>query len=356
MELSTIIGIVAALVIMLVGIKLIFTGRKTDFDGNDMLNVHPDSQQPIIPRHLRKRLLNQKRLNVAQTSADAMTTTQLAFDLGSNDSNHHRDTTNLNDGAQINHQIKQHTMPAHAAPIADVDVDVDVATPSAFAESAILNTANSQASHTTASEAVNHQAQSTAPLDFAGSDATALHPHTHAALATAQVAEFDGESNLLDEHLSEQQRRDAEADIANAEHVITLKIMANPRRALSGDKALKVLLKYGLRYGELSCFHRHEQPDQDSPLMFSVLRITDFGYGGFDLENLSTEQVQGFALFMTFPHANALTGFDMMSSIAHLVATEIDGRVFDETHREYTPQLKLHWRNHVIDLIAKNPQ
>ncbi len=38
-------------------------------------------------------------------------------------------------------------------------------------------------------------------------------------------------------------------------------------------KALKVLLKYGLRYGELACFHRYSE--DGSKLLFSVLQMTD---------------------------------------------------------------------------------
>jgi FtsZ-interacting cell division protein ZipA len=44
------------------------------------------------------------------------------------------------------------------------------------------------------------------------------------------------------------------------------------------------LLKYGLRFGEMSCFHRYENTDEPSPLMFSVLRVTDNGPAGFDLK------------------------------------------------------------------------
>ncbi len=39
----------------------------------------------------------------------------------------------------------------------------------------------------------------------------------------------------------------------------------------------------------------------------------------------------------------------MMASIAGLVAREIDGKVYDENNNELTPQLKEHWRHHVID-------
>lgn len=150
-------------------------------------------------------------------------------------------------------------------------------------------------------------------------------------------------------HLHEQQRYDDESALAMAEQIIALNVYPNPRRALSGDKALKVLLKYGLRYGEMSCFHRYENTDEPSVLMFSVLRMTDNGPAGFDLETLSTEQVQGLAFFLALPNSKAVTGFDMMASIAGLIAREIDGKVYDENNLEFTPQLKEHWRHHVID-------
>jgi len=168
-------------------------------------------------------------------------------------------------------------------------------------------------------------------------------------IETAEIAEFDGESNILDVHLHEQQRCDDESALATAQQIIALNVYPNPRRALSGDKALKVLLKYGLRYGEMSCFHRYEKTEEQSPLMFSVLRITDEGPAGFDLESLSTEQVQGLAFFLALPNPNAITGFDMMTRIAGLIAREIDGKVYDEQNLEFTPQLKEHWRHQVID-------
>ena len=80
--------------------------------------------------------------------------------------------------------------------------------------------------------------------------------------------------------------------MSTAETIIALNVYPNPRKALSGDKTLKMLLKYGLRFGELSCFHRYENPEEESHLLFSVLRVTDNGPDGFDLETLSTEQVQ----------------------------------------------------------------
>jgi cell division protein ZipA len=56
----------------------------------------------------------------------------------------------------------------------------------------------------------------------------------------------------------------------------------------------------------MSCFHRYENTDEPSALMFSVLRVTDNGPAGFDLETLSTEQVQGLAFSLHFQTAKLL--------------------------------------------------
>ncbi len=336
METTTIVGIVMAVLIMVIGLYLLLRDDKQDPALNQALNLNADSQLPIIPRHLRARLATKKHPVMDET--ENLHNAQLDLDLNS---------TSLS--AEPSAVIDVLTTPEHH--VSDVNaVEHPESTHSMASQDTQLQLSPKSAGNPKNQDDVEESLNLENNGNISGRDFS-----YNADLETAQVSAFSGESNLLDAHLSEQQRRDAEADITNADHVITLKVMANPRRALSGDKALKVMLKYGLRYGELSCFHRHEEPDQDSALMFSVLRITDFGYAGFDLENLGTEQVQGMAFFMTFPHSKALTGFDMMSSIAHLIANEIDGRMFDETHREFTPQLKMHWRNHVIDYMAKKP-
>ena len=168
-------------------------------------------------------------------------------------------------------------------------------------------------------------------------------------MQTAEIKDYEEESSILDVHLHEQQRFDDESELARAEHIISLNVYPNPRKALSGDKTLKVLLKYGLRFGEMNCFHRYEDPEKVSPLMFSVLRITEEGPAGFDLEALSVEQVKGLAFFLALPHQNVQKGYDSMVSIAGLIARETDGTVYDENNLEFTPQLKEHWRHKAID-------
>lgn len=338
MEINTIIGIVVAIVIMLIGLKMILkkpNHAEPSLDSD--LHINPDSNQPVIPRHVRDQL--------EQTEAEAVSTTVAE-----------RVEPTLNESVQPQvSETKQTEIsavePATTAPLEQTQALVEKASKDEIkSEKAVISSTINADSSVELADTVSVKSEvetlSAENLEPESEKAElSLNPN----IETAEIAEFEGESNILDVHLHEQQRYDDESALAVAEQIIALNVYPNPRRALSGDKALKVLLKYGLRYGEMSCFHRYENTDEPSVLMFSVLRMTDNGPAGFDLETLSSEQVQGLAFFLALPNSKAVTGFDMMASIAGLIAREIDGKVYDENNLEFTPQLKEHWRHHVID-------
>lgn len=168
-------------------------------------------------------------------------------------------------------------------------------------------------------------------------------------LATADVEEWQGESALLDAHLQDQERRDDESALAQAEHIVALYVMPNAGRTLSGERTIQLLRQFGLRYGEMSLFHRFADADGTGPLMFSVLRYASTGPSGFDLETLPTEQVEGLAFFLALPSKHAVAGYDTMVSISTLLAREIHGQVYDEHMNQLSPQLREHYRHFVLE-------
>lgn len=335
MEVTTIIGIVVAVIIILVGLRMLL--RKPNDAAPSLeseLHVNSECQQPIIPRHVRDQL----------TLDDVVPTTS------------ERVEPNLDKISSIevadvvaNPINSVETAPEKDQPIAEVAEpavqEQTVETTTASDTPASLDKAqdNVKVEETLQEQTVKAESEKKTEPEFS------LNPNIEA----AEIQDFEGESNILDVHLHEQQLNDDASILANAEQIIALNLYPNPRRALSGDKTLKVLLKYGLRFGEMSCFHRYENINEPSPLMFSVLRITDEGPAGFDLETLSTEQVNGLAFFLALPHTNVQKGFDTMASVAGLIAREIDGTVYDENNLEFTPQLKEHWRHQAIDYRSK---
>lgn len=330
MEITTIVGIVVAVIIILIGLRMVL--RKSDDAAPSLeseLHINSESNQPVIPRHVRDQL-----------QADPVKeTVRVEPDL------HNLDAAPIAEAAKGIEKEQTVTTPVTASEThsgslenktAEVEKETTVEATTVEktddAENTIEN--NQNAEQTEATETTELKTE-----EFS------LNPN----IETAEIKEFDEESSILDVHLHEQQRFDDESTLANAESIIALNVYPNPRKALSGDKTLKVLLKYGLRFGELSCFHRYDNIDEPSPLMFSVLRITDEGPAGFDLETLSAEQVKGLAFFLALPHSNVQKGFDTMASIAGLIAREVDGTVYDENNLEFTPQLKEHWRHKAID-------
>ena len=328
MDITTIVGIVVAVIIILIGLRMVL--RKSDDAAPSLeseLHINSESNQPVIPRHVRDQLQADSSKEVVRVEPDL----------------NPLEKTQVTEEANVEH--KTNAVSTEVAPESVENKD-------AIAEK-VVETANvakvdelEQSAAETATHVEPEQKDAIAGAkEEKPVDEFSLNPN----IETAEIKEFDEESSILDVHLHEQQRFDDESTLANAQSIIALNVYPNPRKALSGDKTLKVLLKYGLRYGELSCFHRYENIDEPSPLMFSVLRLTDEGPVGFDLETLSTEQVKGLAFFLALPHSNVQKGFDTMASIAGLIAREVDGTVYDENNLEFTPQLKEHWRHKAID-------
>lgn len=344
MEVSTIIGIVVAIIICIVGLRMILRKPNDAAPSLDSaVHINEDTQKPVIPRHVRNQLQAD-----AVKSNERVEPSLAGVESAKEESNAVAEQAIAK--AQVEEVALTHSAESKVEQLA-VEVETaqtEIATPTSDkAETQVDANQNKNDQN----EAKPNQPESN------GTDAEPVKSSTsdfalNSNVETAKIEEFNEESSILDVHLHEQQRFDDESTLANAETIIALNVYPNPRKALSGDKTLKVLLKYGLRFGEMNCFHRYEDPENSSPLLFSVLRITDEGPAGFDLEALLVEQVKGLAFFLALPHQNVQKGYDSMVSIAGLIARETDGTVYDENNLEFTPQLKEHWRHKAIDYRA----
>ena len=310
MEVTTIVGIVIAIIIMLFGLRLLFKKPGDAAPSLDSeLHVNSDSQQPVIPRHVRDQLQSAKEAERVEPTLTETAAEQLPAAQQAEAQAEKAETA----------QAEQAAAPAQAELKADVT-------------------------------AVEEEKSAASPEPAQqGEDKKADEFNLNSSIEKAEISDFDDESSILDEHLHEQQRVDEASALSTAAEFIALNIYPE-RRVLSGEKTLKVLLKYGLRFGEMACFHRYSE--DGSKLLFSVLQITDEGAAGFDLETLSTEQVKGLAFFLALPHSDVQNAFDTMDSISRLIAREIDGTVYDQNNQEFTPQLREQWRHFAIDYRA----
>lgn len=130
----------------------------------------------------------------------------------------------------------------------------------------------------------------------------------------------------------------------DVQDVIALHVVAtgNP---FSGEDLLRCVLGYGLRFGEMSIFHRHEQPTGQGRILFSMARAVEPGI--FQLESMTAEEVPGVSFFLSLPGVNSILAYDIMIDTARRLATELQGEVLDEQQQVLTRQLVEHYRERV---------
>lgn len=170
------------------------------------------------------------------------------------------------------------------------------------------------------------------------------------------VAASREDSDLLERHLEEQQLHDESTPLAQAERILCFYLLPASGRRFDGARIKNLLVQSGLLFGEMSLFHRFEEPDGQGALMFSVLRFDPVeGPSAFDLESIESEKFAGLAFFLALPNAQAVKGYDMMCSILRNLAAELGADVFDEQMQLLSKQLREHYRHQVIDYRVGQP-
>ena len=107
---------------------------------------------------------------------------------------------------------------------------------------------------------------------------------------------------------------------------------------IAGSDLLRLIDKYGMKYGAMNMFHRYEHKDGTGLLWFSMMMITDDGIMPFDLNKLPNQWMKGLVLFLSLPHPKAVQGFDSMISVAGLLAHDLQATVYDETGEALTKE------------------
>jgi len=128
--------------------------------------------------------------------------------------------------------------------------------------------------------------------------------------------------------------------------VITINVMADPDRDFAGDALLQELLTLGLKFGEMSIFHRCEHATGQGERWFSVANA--FNPGKFDLQRMGELSTLGISLFMLLPGpSEPLKAFDFMLAAAVQIVTRLGGSLEDGQHNILTKQRQQYMRGEV---------
>src|SRR5690606_29706238 len=83
------------------------------------------------------------------------------------------------------------------------------------------------------------------------------------------------------------------------EEVLIINVMAMKGEMFKGTALLDIILKCGMRYGDMNIFHRYSDNKGEGALLFSMANMVK--PGTFDLDAMDTFETPGISLFMTLP-------------------------------------------------------
>lgn len=126
--------------------------------------------------------------------------------------------------------------------------------------------------------------------------------------------------------------------------VIALHVVAR-EHPFNGEDLLRCILGYGLRFGDMNIFHRHERPTGQGQVLFSMAKAVE--PGTFDLQAMTGEEIPGVSFFQSLPGVNSILAYDIMVDTAKRLATELRGEILDEQQQPLTRQLVEHYRERV---------
>jgi cell division protein ZipA len=125
---------------------------------------------------------------------------------------------------------------------------------------------------------------------------------------------------------------------APADKMVVMFLLAKENRQFVGYELLQTLLASGLRFGEGYLFHRHQLPNGQGPIIFSLASATASGI--FDLQNIGAFSARGLCLFMqTSGNASIdLERFNILYETARQLSEGLDAHLLDEKREPLTKE------------------
>ena len=132
--------------------------------------------------------------------------------------------------------------------------------------------------------------------------------------------------------------------------LIVVNVLAASNQAFAGADLVAALRRQGLRFGEMSIFHRIDEASSSS--LYSVANAVE--PGTFDLADLAALKSPGLSFFLQLPTAvDGIEALESMLRAAQNVAQELGGELKDENMSAMTGQTSEHLRQRVSDFARR---
>jgi cell division protein ZipA len=140
--------------------------------------------------------------------------------------------------------------------------------------------------------------------------------------------------------------------VPEPEEVLVITVVGK-NQPLDGHALLQVVLACGMRFGDMSLFHRFEEGIDKGAVQFSMANAVN--PGTFDLENMPTMATPGVSFFMSMSEpADPKNAFECMLATAETVAKHLGGDLLDENRSVMRPQTKAHYRERISEYEMHN--
>lgn len=172
--------------------------------------------------------------------------------------------------------------------------------------------------------------ESESAVDALGSTLSSLEHATADILPVVEkgnAEEFSGNSSLLNNHLQNQEENQIDI-LENANEVVSVTLLPNANINFDGEAVMDILDAFGLKFGEMSLYHRYVNPKGTGMLLFSVMRYSSKEESiPFDIQTLADETVDGLTFFMPLPHPKPVEAIGGMLSLAGAIAKDLNATV-----------------------------
>lgn len=148
-----------------------------------------------------------------------------------------------------------------------------------------------------------------------------------------------------------QPNKQRETYLPNDEDLVIIHVKALPGSVFSGYGLQQALMAAGLRFGELSIFHRYEFDNGKERILFSVASAVEPGV--FDLQRIGGFSTPGLSIFMTIANcSDPVKTFEILLETAQQLADDLGGELQDQHRKLFTQDTADEYRARVKELAV----
>ncbi|USE38616.1 cell division protein ZipA [Endozoicomonas sp. SCSIO W0465] len=143
-----------------------------------------------------------------------------------------------------------------------------------------------------------------------------------------------------------------------AHEVIVINVLSKGGGTFAGEQLMQSMLASGMRFGDMSIFHRYANADGTGKILFSM--ANGIKPGTFVIDNLEETETPALSLFMSLPGPEKpMQAFAQMEEVARRLALDLGGELKDEQFSVMTQQTLEHCRQRIREYerkqLAKQP-